>query len=233
MDKEDSERMSEIKNNSSEEESLIESNNWKDEYVWHILHSPRYFLFYLASILYMGICFALLAFNTLIVRHQAENATTLEDEERAFHLVEFIAPLCYTPFILLVVYQPIKPGPLNAQSIYSYIEQATLYIQCLVEMIAALMVIFAQEDFETIAHYLDYTSLLCLSLVDLMLLIAVKDPRHWWIRLFSFIAVIIAIIGTIALYVVLNQGMDFISHFLEFSMEIILIIATVTAVSFY
>lgn len=230
-----------------EDECLCETD--EDSRVWSVLRVVRRYLFYTASVLYIGVCFSLLAFNSLIL---ANNATD-DGQVRAFHLTEFITPFLYAMFVLLAIYQPLEPlyrslrGSYSALKlrlfVFSCVEQTAIYVQCIVSLTAMLLVIYAQEDFEEKAHYLDYSALLFLSLVDGMLLAAaVSGALHnhhrtsWWWSLqmaqivFSAATLVVVVPGAIALIVMKSQGLEFETHYLEFTMEILLVLGTVVAV---
>jgi hypothetical protein len=235
-----------------EEECLCETD--EDSRVWSVLRVVRRYLFYTASVLYIGVCFSLLAFNSLIL---ANNATD-DSQVRAFHLTEFIAPFLYAMFVLLAIYQPLEPlyrslrGSYSALKlrlfVFSCVEQTTIYVQCVVSLTAMLLVVYAQEDFEEKAHYLDYACLLFLSLVDGMLLAAAvsvvqqqqqqqQQNRHTTRCslqvaqiVFSAVTLVVVVPGAIALIVMKSQGLEFETHYLEFTMEILLVLGTVVAV---
>lgn len=229
--------MDEYDEDEEEEEEGSNKTTDIDTEIWNKLHVVRHYLFYLSSVLYVGVCFTLLAFNSLLISNEAKNMTDTE-QVRTFHLIEFFAPFVYTLFILLAIFRPIvnikKWGRLT---LYSSIEQTSLYFQCLTSITAALLIYVAQEEFETIAHNLEYTSLLCQSVVDIMLLVGAtngsgnmnKTKLFLW-RLVSSISIFISIFGTIGLFIMRGLNMEFTTHYLEFSMEIILTFATVIAV---
>jgi hypothetical protein len=203
-------------------------NNWNK--IARRTEMIRLFLFYGGSVIYIGFCFALLAFNHLIIENTF-NGTSDEGQERAFHVTEFSAPFVYTLLIFLVTFKipRIKNKRINTEYIVDSVRLVAILLECTTTIIGALLIYYAQEDFEKIAHYLDYTSLLLLTLVDLAILFTSNDK--FWKRLLSLILIIISLGGIIAMFILQSQDKDFPSHYVEFSIEIVLVLGTMIAIS--
>lgn len=201
----------------------------------------RLLLFYLSSAIYISFCFMLLPFNSLIIYNENNNVTD-DDQIRVFHIIEFTIPFCYVTMILLATWRWPTKSPDYSKSrrvIYNkildidyyaqWIQLCSMILECMTSLIALLLILVAQEDFETVAHYLEYSTFLLLTLVDLLILSISKSTL--WKRLFTLMLIIISICVIIAMIVMKYYNYEFKVHYLEFSMEIFLTITTMITVS--
>jgi hypothetical protein len=192
-------------------------------------YNIRKFIFYTASAIYASFCFLLLAFNSLLISNENNNSTD-EGQVRTFHVLEFTIPYLYCLVMILVIYRvEIAENEKMIHRIIQYVEQGSLFMQLLSGLISALLIYVAQEEFETVGHYLEYSSFILLALVDIMLVIGCRDI--WWKKALSLVLVIVSILAIIALFVMRSKNLEFKTHFLEFSVELVLILGSVIAVT--
>ena len=199
----------------------------------YILKMIAKFIFLLSSAIYVGFCFMLIGLNELIIANN-------EGQVRVFHVIEFAAPFCYSLVVTLVVWHwPEKSADnekwfifgktINVDYIVGYVKIVALLLECMTGATSLLLVLVAQEDFEYIAHFLEYSAFLLLALVNLALLLTSKDSL--WKRLLSLLLTLISICAAISMIGMQYHGLDFESHYVEFPIEIVLTIATMISVS--
>jgi hypothetical protein len=226
---------------------LISDIRKKENY--NTIELLRLYLFYTISVIYIGFCFMLLPFNSLIISNIGKNITT-DTQERIFHVIEFTINPCYALIILFVNFKiPInnhndinineKKGNIlkwiykNNEFIFDYIQLISVFLELLTSITAALLIYVAQEDFENIAHYLEYSSFLFLTLIDFSILfISIsKSKYNIYKSIFSFILLIISLLGIISIIIIKYYGLEFQTHYLEFSIAILLVLGTMLTIN--
>jgi len=188
----------------------------------------RLFIFYAASVIYIGCCFFLLAFNALLVKNDINNQTN-DDQIRQFHVTEFTCPLLYMLFVFFATFKVPVFKKYNVSYVAGWVILVTSLFEIMTSVIAALLVYLDVDEMEYVAHFLEYTTFLLLTIVDIAIVLVSKDK--WYLRILSVLLSLISQMGVIAMIVMMYYGLELMTHFLEFTIEIILVVGTIITVS--
>lgn len=186
-------------------------------------------IFNLFSVIYAGFCFSLLGLNRLIITIEVGNITD-DGKERLLHVTEFTVPCAYSFILFAAVFEvPIREKRIDVRYVLDWVKIIALLLDCTAATVSALLIVWAQEDFERTAHFVSYSSFALNIIVDLMLLLVSED--RMWKRMIGFISLVIASGGVIAIIVLQYYDQDTTSHYVEFSSMLPLIVGSMIGVS--
>lgn len=222
MGREEEEEQEEEESSSASEEEKPDEKTVRRQY-WFIL-------FCLGTIVQIMFYAMMLFFNERLIKDDANNATS-DETEHMFHLFEFSLPIPEALLLILVTIQ--MPRDFKASRFWlwlgEWVQFISLHLQLATAILGALLIYVGGEEWEITAHYIDYSSFVCQCLFDLSVIFLSRGL--WWKKALSFVMIIISLGCIISMFILISQGQDFTTHKIEFSMEILLSLATILTIS--
>ncbi len=151
-----------------------------------------------------------------------------------FHMIEFTVPFLYDVTMQFLFNRPLK------YKVTLLIRQFSLIFASLTSGIAALLVYIDLETYESEAHYLEYSSFLFILILDLVALYRNnrdflsyyylyghrKFILRFWKALATLIVTLVSMAGVITVIVLRYYNYEWITHYVEFSINIIVVLST-------
>jgi len=179
-----------------------------------------YIGFVLISTAYIGILFALLIFTS-----QLNSPNHIPEQN--FHTLEFASAFAYNAIAFVafnwnLTFRFMKQG-LSAISAILFVVAALTCLDVGASLTALILVVESLEEEELIAHYIEYSSMLILSVVTLLASYAPADYEQP--RLFLWLLRATALLGVASAVVCLAVIKDHeqLAHYIEFSGDIIIV----------
>jgi hypothetical protein len=151
-----------------------------------------------------------------------------------FHMIEFTVPFLYDVIIQFIFNRPFK------YKFTTLIRQFSLVFAALTSGIAALLVYISLEAYESEAHYLEYASFLFILILDLVVLYRNNRDFHiyyklygrrnfvirYWRSIATLIVTLLSMVGVIVVIALRYHNYEWLTHYVEFSTNIIVVIST-------
>lgn len=162
------------------------------------------------------------------------DAATLAYYIFLFHMIEFTVPFLYDTVMQFIFNRSFK------YKLTTLIRQFSLIFAALTSGIAALLVYISLETYESEAHYLEYSSFLFILILDLVALYRnnrgfvlyyklngrKKFIIRYWRAIATLIVTLTSILGVITVIILRYYNYEWITHYVEFSINIIVVMST-------
>jgi len=175
-------------------------------------------MFTLGSAIYLACVIGLLVFNGDIKKHGNQNVAKL-----TFHHLEFSANMGYTVLCAVVInIYNYRAFGMDFTFIYQFV---IILFGVTTSFLGFLMIIINTEIFEIPSHYLEYVTLLFLTISDISFIAGMKRKGLNIFDILTMLGSLVSMALVLACFVTYHKN-EVNAHFLEFTNEIVLIFVT-------
>jgi hypothetical protein len=186
-------------------------------------------LFLLASTTYIGILIAMLVLNSEFASNGTENGDDHIDE-LTFHILEFASAFAYTAIILVTTARYSFDFAKLKTDFWSFNTLGFIasFLEVCTTAASLLLIRVKFEKYEVPCHYLEYSSLLILSFLDVCVIFNNPDAKYLFSMKFfgNMILSGVGLVGAITCMSLFASANEIAAHYVEFSVDILLTINT-------